>query len=49
MASRYFLSKGYNIIMPNYTGSTGFGQKFLDGLAGKIGEIDIEEVIAHVN
>ncbi|CAG8462177.1 8103_t:CDS:10 [Acaulospora morrowiae] len=38
------VSLGYAIIEVNYSGSTGFGQDYVDSLIGKIGDLDIEEV-----
>lgn len=32
--------------LPNYTGSPGFGEKFLQGLVGKCGDLDIEDTMA---
>jgi len=40
----YALFRGYNILYPNFSGSTGFGQDFLERLPGKIGELDVEEI-----
>ncbi|CAG8508789.1 12274_t:CDS:10 [Acaulospora colombiana] len=40
------VSLGYAIIEVNYSGSTGFGQDYIDALIGKIGDLDIEEVQA---
>lgn len=36
---------GISLVMPNYTGSTGFGRKFVNALVGKIGTNDIVDVI----
>jgi len=44
----YALYKGYNILCPNFTGSTGFGQKFLEDLPTRIGQIDSDEVSAAI-
>ncbi|KAF8638353.1 hypothetical protein AX17_002255 [Amanita inopinata Kibby_2008] len=35
--------EGYTLALPNYTGSTGFGDSFLRRLIGRCGELDIEE------
>ena len=48
VSRHYSLYKGYNILCPNFTGSTGFGQKFLDGLPTKIGQIDCDEVVGTI-
>ena len=45
ISKHYLLNKGYNILFPSFTGSLGYGQKFLEDLAGKIGEIDVDEII----
>ncbi|CAA7262322.1 unnamed protein product [Cyclocybe aegerita] len=38
--------EGYTISLPNYTGSPGYGEAFLQGLIGRCGELDVEECIA---
>jgi len=40
----YALFKGYNILYPNFSGSTGYGQDFLERLPGKIGDLDVQEI-----
>ncbi|KAF9529900.1 Alpha/Beta hydrolase protein [Crepidotus variabilis] len=37
--------EGYTISQPNYTGSLGFGEAFVQGLIGRCGELDVDEVI----
>jgi len=39
------IKKGYNLLMPCFTGSLGYGQKFVEDLAGKVGETDVDEII----
>ena len=34
--------------MPNYTGSTGYGEKYVQGLIGKCGTLDVADCIATV-
>jgi acylaminoacyl-peptidase len=34
------LQAGYTILIPNFSGSIGFGKKHLEGALGKIGEYD---------
>jgi len=36
------------MLMPNFTGSLGYGQKFVQDLAGKIGEIDVDEIMKSI-
>ncbi|KAJ3506311.1 hypothetical protein NLJ89_g6942 [Agrocybe chaxingu] len=38
--------EGYTVSLPNYTGSPGYGEAFLQGLIGRCGELDVEECIA---
>ncbi|KAF8949992.1 Alpha/Beta hydrolase protein, partial [Flammula alnicola] len=38
--------EGYTLSLPNYTGSPGYGQKFLQDLIGRCGELDVEDCIA---
>lgn len=45
----YSLYKGYNLLYPNFSGSTGFGQDFLERLPGNIGELDALEVKAAID
>ena len=40
----YALYKGYNVLYPNFSGSTGFGQESTEKLLGKIGQLDAQEV-----
>ncbi|KAK5576646.1 hypothetical protein RB653_007790 [Dictyostelium firmibasis] len=41
----FLQSLGYNIIIPNYRGSSGNGKDFIDCLPGRIGEIDKEDCL----
>ncbi|KAF4611949.1 hypothetical protein D9613_003766 [Agrocybe pediades] len=38
--------EGYTISFPNYTGSPGFGETFLQDLVGKCGDLDVQDCIA---
>ncbi|PPQ82281.1 hypothetical protein CVT25_008431 [Psilocybe cyanescens] len=38
--------EGYTISFPNYTGSPGYGEAFLQGLIGRCGELDVQDCIA---
>lgn len=42
----YLLYQGYNLLAPNFSGSTGFGQSHLDNLIGNIGKQDRDETMA---
>lgn len=35
-----------SISLPNYTGSLGYGQRYVEALLGKIGRLDVDEVMA---
>ena len=37
------------VSMPNYTGSMGFGEKYIQKLIGRCGTLDVEDCIASVN
>lgn len=37
-----FLKCGYAILLPNYSGSVGFGPDYLNKSLGKIGETDAD-------
>lgn len=45
----YSLLKGYNLLYPNFSGSTGYGQNFLEKLCGKISDLDVQEVKAIID
>ncbi|KAI6160299.1 Alpha/Beta hydrolase protein, partial [Pisolithus thermaeus] len=40
--------EGYTVSMPNYTGSMGFGEKHIQALRGRCGELDVGDCIATV-
>jgi len=40
--------EGYLINMINYTGSLGFGQKYVDALIGRAGELDVHDCYASI-
>lgn len=43
---KYLLLKaGYTVVYPNFTGSAGWGKKFLEGALGRIGEVDAKEIV----
>ncbi|RUS18686.1 Alpha/Beta hydrolase protein [Endogone sp. FLAS-F59071] len=39
-------SLGFAVAMINYTGSTGFGQRYIDALVGRVGDLEIEDTHA---
>ncbi|EIW76889.1 alpha beta-hydrolase [Coniophora puteana RWD-64-598 SS2] len=41
-----FALDGYTLCSPNYTGSTGYGENFVQGLIGNCGSLDVEDCIA---
>ena len=36
---------GYDIVMPNYVGSVGYGQNHVQALAGHIGDYDVADCL----
>lgn len=44
----YFSAKGYAVLLPNYRGSTGYGDKFVTQLIAKENEIEVNDIIAGV-
>ncbi|TFK99865.1 Alpha/Beta hydrolase protein [Pterulicium gracile] len=40
---------GYTVSMPNFTGSTGYGQKYIEKLLGQCGTLDVEDCKASVD
>lgn len=45
----YLCGGGYAILIPNYRGSTGFGQASIEALPTRIGDMDVKDVIAATN
>ncbi|KAF8188652.1 Alpha/Beta hydrolase protein [Pholiota molesta] len=41
-----FVLEGYTLSLPNYTGSPGYGERFLQALIGRCGELDVQDCIA---
>jgi acylaminoacyl-peptidase len=44
-----YLASHYAVILPNYRGSTGFGQASLESLLSRIGQVDVQDVMACTN
>jgi dipeptidyl aminopeptidase/acylaminoacyl peptidase len=42
-------SRGYAIFIPNYRGSTGYGDQFLTELAGRENDIEVEDILRGVD
>ncbi|KAF8438494.1 Alpha/Beta hydrolase protein [Boletus edulis BED1] len=40
--------EGYTVSLPNYTGSMGFGEKYIQNLLGKCGALDVADCIATI-
>jgi acylaminoacyl-peptidase len=40
-----YLASKYAVLLPNYRGSTGFGQAALDSLLTRIGRVDVDDVV----
>ena len=45
---RYFTSRGWAVLRPNYRGSTGYGRAYAQGLRGTWGIDDVEDVAAGI-
>ncbi|KAI0791089.1 alpha beta-hydrolase [Abortiporus biennis] len=43
-----FALDGYAVSLPNYTGSVGFGNKYVKKLLGAIGQLDVDDCMASV-
>ncbi|KAG1902336.1 Alpha/Beta hydrolase protein [Suillus fuscotomentosus] len=41
--------EGYTISLPNYTGSMGFGEKYIQKLVGHCGAMEVQDVVESVN
>jgi len=44
----YFATAGYAVLLPNYRGSTGYGDKFLKDLIGYENDLDVKDILAGV-
>ncbi len=44
----YFAAKGYAVLLPNYRGSTGYGDKFVTDLIGNENDLDVKDILAGI-
>jgi dipeptidyl aminopeptidase/acylaminoacyl peptidase len=44
----YWLERGWSILVPDHRGSTGHGRAFTQAMAGRWGELDVEDVAAGI-
>jgi dipeptidyl aminopeptidase/acylaminoacyl peptidase len=44
----YFAAKGYAVLLPNYRGSTGYGDKHVTDLIGNENDVDVSDIVAGV-
>ncbi len=44
----YFSMAGYAVLLPNYRGSTGYGDKFVTDLIGQENDIEVKDIVAGV-
>ncbi len=44
----YFAAKGYAVLLPNYRGSTGYGDKFVTQLIGHENDIEVKDILAGI-
>src|SRR5262249_46715421 len=42
----YFAAAGYAVLLPNYRGSTGYGDKFVTDLIGHENDIEVKDILA---
>jgi dipeptidyl aminopeptidase/acylaminoacyl peptidase len=45
---RYFVSRGWAVLNPNYRGSTGYGRAYERALDGAWGEVDVADTVAGI-
>jgi dipeptidyl aminopeptidase/acylaminoacyl peptidase len=49
-AGRVFLpARGYAVLLPNYRGSTGYGDKFITDLIGRENDVDVQDILKGVD
>ncbi|MFQ3652064.1 MAG: S9 family peptidase [Gemmataceae bacterium] len=44
----YFAAAGYAVLLPNYRGSTGYGDKFVTDLIGRENDIEVSDILAGI-
>jgi len=44
----YFAAAGYAVLLPNYRGSTGYGDQFLTDLVGRENDIEVKDILAGI-
>jgi len=44
----YFAAAGYAVLLPNYRGSTGSGDKFLTDLIGRENDVEVKDILAGI-
>lgn len=44
----YFAAAGYAVLLPNYRGSTGYGDRFVTDLIGRENEIEVKDILAGI-
>jgi dipeptidyl aminopeptidase/acylaminoacyl peptidase len=44
----YFAAAGYAVLLPNYRGSTGYGDKFVTDLVGRENDIEVNDILAGI-
>ena len=44
----YFAARGYAVLLPNYRGSTGYGDKFVTDLIGNENDLDVKDILAGI-
>jgi dipeptidyl aminopeptidase/acylaminoacyl peptidase len=41
----YWLTRGWSVLVPDHRGSTGHGREFTQAMAGRWGEVDVDDVV----
>ena len=44
----YFAARGYAVLLPNYRGSTGYGDQFVTDLIGNENDLDVKDILAGI-
>lgn len=44
----YYTKHGFAVLVPNYRGSAGFGERYLHALCGRMGDVELADVLSAI-